>query len=97
MGDNGGVTDARFVSITAIRRRLSSHVRSVLKGSTLVILDRGEPIARVVPFTGQPSPLVVRPATKTWAEIAPILALLMPVKLKTDSVDLLLEMRKDRF
>ena len=51
----------------------------------------------MVPFTMRVGRLVVSPAPKTWAGVAPLIAKLKPLKLKTDPVKLLLEMRKDRF
>lgn len=84
------------IPISHFKARLSQHVHSVRLGGPLTITYRGRPVARVVPFTIRVGGLVVRPATKTWAEVAPLIAKLRPLKLKTDPVELLLEMRKDR-
>ena len=84
------------VMIADLKAHLSRHLRTVRAGGTLTILDRDTPIARVVPVTGRPDRLVVRPATKTWAEVAPLLAKLKPLKLPVDSLTILRELRKDR-
>lgn len=40
---------ARTIGIRELKAQLSSHVKEVKEGATLVITDRGEPVARLVP------------------------------------------------
>lgn len=84
------------VKIAELKAHLSRHLQAVREGGQVVVLDRKTPIARIVPFAPHPGSLVVRRATKTWAQIAPLLGKLKLGKLKTDPVDLIRELRRDR-
>ena len=42
------------VRIADLKARLSEHLRSVRNGSTLTVLDRDTPVARIVPYSAQP-------------------------------------------
>ena len=42
------------VRIAELKARLSEHLRSVRNGSTLTVLDRDTPVARIVPYAAQP-------------------------------------------
>jgi prevent-host-death family protein len=44
----------KTIGIRELKAQLSSRVREVKKGATLVITDRGEPVARLVPVTATP-------------------------------------------
>ena len=39
----------KTVGIRELKGQLSSHIREVQEGATLVITDRGKPVARLVP------------------------------------------------
>lgn len=80
------------VKIAEFKTHLSRHLRSVRSGNSLTIMDRNTPIATVQPI--RRSSLVIHPATKTWADVQPLLARIKPSKI--DPVAILLEMRKDR-
>jgi prevent-host-death family protein len=80
------------VRIAQLKARLSEYLRAVKKGQELIVYDRNEPIARVVPFA-TPSPLVVREAVSGYRTLAEI-PLPPPVKLRVDPVELLLEDRR---
>ena len=84
------------VMIADLKAHLSEYLRTVRAGRAFTILDRKTPIARVVPVNDPHHGLTVRPATRTWADVAPRLARLKPVKLTIDPVDLVREMRKDK-
>ena len=78
------------VRIADLKARLSEHLRSVRNGSTLTVLDRDTPVARIVPYAAQP--LDIRKATRRLRDLK-----LLPRSAKrTDSVALLLEDRRRR-
>jgi antitoxin (DNA-binding transcriptional repressor) of toxin-antitoxin stability system len=78
------------VRIAELKARLSEHLRSVRNGSTLTVLDRDTPIARIVPYEAQP--LDVRKAQRHPRDLK------LPPKpsRRTDSVAVLLEDRRRR-
>lgn len=78
------------VRIADLKARLSAHLRSVRNGSTLTVLDRDTPVARIVPFTAQT--LEIRKATRRVRDLK------LPPRLagRTDSVAVLLEDRRRR-
>jgi prevent-host-death family protein len=78
------------VGIAELKARLSEHLRSVRNGSTLTVLDRNTPIARIVPYVAQA--LEVRQAKRRLRDLKP------PPKpaQRTDSVALLLDDRRRR-
>lgn len=49
------------VKIAEFKSHLSSHLRAVQKGEEVTILDRSQPIARVIPFHETSRKLVVYP------------------------------------
>ena len=48
------------VKLTELKARLSEHLRHVWRGHSLVVLDRGKPVAKVVPHTEGDEALTVR-------------------------------------
>jgi prevent-host-death family protein len=78
------------VGIADLKARLSEHLRSVRNGSTLTVLDRDTPIARIVPYAAQP--LDVRKAKRR------LRGMKLPPKPKkrTDSVAILVDDRRRR-
>ncbi len=80
----------RDVRIAELKARLSEHLRSVRNGSTLTVLDRDTPIARIVPYEAQR--LEVRKAQRHPRDLK------LPPKpsRRTDSVAVLLEDRRRR-
>lgn len=44
----------KTIGIRELKEHLSGHIREVKKGITLVITDRGEPVARLVPVSTGP-------------------------------------------
>jgi prevent-host-death family protein len=78
------------VRIADLKARLSEHLRSVRNGSTLTVLDRETPIARIVPYAAQP--IETRKATRRLRDLK------LPPKpaKRTDSVAVLVEDRRRR-
>ena len=50
------------VGIADLKARLSEHLGAVRRGRTVTVLDRGTPVARIVPY--RPEGLEVRRATR---------------------------------
>ena len=78
------------VRIAELKARLSEHLRAVRNGSTLTVLDRDTPIARIIPYTAQP--LEIRKAKRRLRDLK------HPPKpsKRTDSVAVLIEDRRRR-
>lgn len=78
------------VRIADLKARLSEHLRSVRNGSTLTVLDRDTPVARIVPYATQP--LEIRKAKRHLRDLR------LPSKpsKRTDSVAVLIEDRRRR-
>jgi antitoxin (DNA-binding transcriptional repressor) of toxin-antitoxin stability system len=78
------------VRIADLKARLSEHLRSVRNGSTLTVLDRETPVARIIPFA-VPS-LEIRKAKRRLRDLK------LPRKpsTRTESLALLLEDRRRR-
>lgn len=81
------MTDVRIADLKA---RLSEHLRSVRNGTTLTVLDRNTPVARIVPYAQQP--LEIRKAKRRARELK------LPPKpaKRTDSAAILIEDRRRR-
>ncbi len=80
----------RRVGIADLKAKLSEHLSSVRQGRTVTVLDRGTPIARIVPYGAEP--LEVRKATRRPKDLA-----LPPAPASaTDSLAVLLEDRGRR-
>jgi antitoxin (DNA-binding transcriptional repressor) of toxin-antitoxin stability system len=43
----------RTIEIGEISKNLTSHIQEVQDGATLVIMDHGKPVARLLPFTAR--------------------------------------------
>jgi prevent-host-death family protein len=52
----------KSVGTAELKAHLSKHLRAVRAGETITVLDRHQPVARLVPIPDQRSELVVRPA-----------------------------------
>ena len=80
------------VGIAELKRRLSEHLRGVRAGRSLTVLDRATPIARIIPYEQQATPLRIRkPATS--APKPGKVKLPRPAPLTRDVVELLLQDR----
>ena len=80
----------KTVGIADLKARLSEHLKAVRKGRTLTVLDRGRPVARIVPHCIEP--LEIRRATRQLKELKLPPAPLVP----TDSLAVLLDDRRRR-
>lgn len=57
------------VGTADLKAHLSDHLRAVRSGETITVLDRKEPIARIVPFEDPTEGLVIQPARGSLADI----------------------------
>lgn len=80
------------VGTADLKAHLSEHLQSVRRGETIIVLDRREPIAKIVPIGAAGLELVVRPARGALHEIA----VPGPTGSPGDVVDQLREEREDR-
>ena len=78
------------VGIADLKARLSEHLGAVRSGRTVTVLDRGRPVARIVPYAGEA--LEVRRATRQLRELPVPPAPATP----TDSLALLIDDRGRR-
>lgn len=79
------------VGVADLKAKLSEHLRTVKRGEEVIVYDRNEPIARIVPFTARGA-LIVREPARAYKSFRDI-KLPAPVKLEVDPVDLLLQDR----
>ena len=82
----------KSVGVAELKARLSEYLRAVRKGHDLTIMDRDQPIARVVPYVASGS-LVVREPLSEYRTLGDI-PLPPPVLMSVDVVELLLEDRR---
>jgi antitoxin (DNA-binding transcriptional repressor) of toxin-antitoxin stability system len=80
------------VGTADLKAHLSEHLQAVRRGETIVVLDRREPIARIVPVGAAGLELVIRPATGKLQEVP----LLGPSRSPVDVLDQLREERGER-
>ncbi|HEX7597911.1 MAG TPA: hypothetical protein VF518_06825 [Polyangia bacterium] len=82
----------KTVRVAELKSHLSEHLRSVRRGHPLTVLDRDTPIAQLVPCPEGATILPVRqpaPGARKPKDFRP----LPPLKLRRDSVAVLLEDR----
>ena len=82
----------KTVGTADLKARLSAHLREVREGQTLVVLDRREPIARIVPIDAAAGGLVITPAVGSIHDVE----LPGPLRSGGDVVDDLLSERVER-
>ncbi len=80
------------IGVAELKARLSEHLRSVRRGGEIVVCDRNEPIARLVPYEARGS-LVVREPVREYRSLGDI-KLPPGVRLGVDAVEMLLEDRR---
>jgi prevent-host-death family protein len=78
--------------IAEFKARLSEYLRAVRGGQEVTIVDRNQPVARVLPYRAS-GVLTVREPTGTYRKLGAV-PLPPPVRLKVDPVALLLEDRQ---
>lgn len=84
----------RRVGIADLKAHLSGHLRTVKKGETLVVVERGTPVARIVPAADLRGGVITRPPTRDLPSVKQMLKRLPPLALPADSLAVLLEDRK---
>ncbi len=77
------------VGTADLKAHLSEHLQAVRRGETIVVLDRREPIARIVPVGATGLELVIRPAKGALQDVP----LLGP---SLSAVDVLEQLREER-
>ncbi|MEO8619869.1 MAG: type II toxin-antitoxin system prevent-host-death family antitoxin [bacterium] len=82
----------KAVGVAELKARLSEYLRAVRKGHDLTIMDRDQPIARVVPYVANGA-LVVREPLSNYRTLGDI-PLPPPVRTNIDAVSLLLDDRR---
>jgi prevent-host-death family protein len=80
------------VGIADLKAHLSEHLQGVRRGESIVVLDRREPIARIVPIGASGLELVVRPAQGSLHDVP----LLGPSECASDVLEQLREERAER-
>ncbi len=81
------------VKIAELKAKLSEYLRQVRRGHPVVVLDRNQPIARLVPFDADGETLVVREPMGRYSSLQKV-PLPDALNLDLDIVDLLLEERQ---
>jgi prevent-host-death family protein len=81
------------VRIAELKARLSEHLRRVRRGHSLIVLDRDNPVAKIVPILGDGNALTVREPLGRYPSIQKV-PLPPPLKIEIDVVDLLLAERQ---
>lgn len=80
------------VGTADLKAHLSEHLQSVRRGETIIVLDRREPIARIVPIGAAGLELVIRPASGALHDVP----LLGPSRSDADVMEQLREERAER-
>jgi prevent-host-death family protein len=82
----------KSVGVAELKARLSEYLREARRGRTVTVLDRGTPVAELVPVT-VPDPLQVRAPSVQGRRLAGV-PVPGPLRLPIDPVALLLEDRE---
>ncbi len=81
------------VKIAELKAHLSEHLRAVRRGHSVTVLDREQPIARIIPYAGGAVPLRIRKPARGTRRPADV-PLRPPLRATTNAVALLLEDRE---
>ena len=79
------------VGVADLKAKLSEYLRIARKGGEITVMDRDQPIARLVPYV-ETSGLQIREPLKVYKRLGDI-PLPPPIPLDIDPVDVLLEDR----
>lgn len=82
------------VGVAGLKDNLSHYLRAAERGIEVEVTDRDRPIARIVPIGSPTTPIVVRRAKKSFAEIRD--RTYPPGGWSRRSIDVLLEERQGR-
>ncbi len=83
------------VGTAELKAHLSEHLQAVRRGETIIVLDRKEPIAQIVPIGTTHNGLVIRPAKGSIQDV-PLLGPCLGSS-DVDVLEQLWEERADRF
>jgi len=78
------------VGIADLKAHLSGHLRTVKQGEPLLVMDRGTPVARILPAADPSGGFVTRPPTRDLKSVRQLLKRLPPLRLPVDSLSTLL-------
>jgi len=85
------VGEVKTISQRELRNDNAEVIRGVEQGETYTVTRHGVPVARLVPFTGEPDLRCDRPAKKAATGLA-----LKRVRTQQKTADLLTDLRGDR-
>ena len=80
------------IGVAELKARLSEYLRVVRKGHEVTVMDRDQPIARIIPIQGT-GVLTIREPTSAYAALSQV-PLPPPAALRVDAVAFLLEDRR---
>jgi prevent-host-death family protein len=82
------------VGVADLKAHLSGHLRTVKKGEMLVVVERGTPVARIIPVGDARGGVVTRSPARDLSSVKQLLKRLPPLGVPVDSLAILLEDRK---
>lgn len=90
------VKDTEKVNISSLKTFLGKYLKKVRSGEEVIVLDRQQPIAKLISYKGDDSSIVVHPPTRSREELNQILRKIKKSKDASDSLSFLLQDRGDR-
>ena len=82
------------MGVAELKAHLSECLREVRNGHSVTVLDREQPIARIIPIQGNTPGLTVRNALRPFKDL--VLPRPLPRKREVDSLSALLEERQNQ-
>jgi len=83
------------IGVAELKARLSEYLREVRNGHEVVVMDRNQPIARLVPFEAPARSSVVREPMGRYRTLGDVPMPPAPANLTIDPVELLLQDRRE--
>ena len=80
------------IGVAELKAKLSEYLRVVRKGHEVTVMDRDQPIARIIPIQGAGA-LTIREPTSAYGSLSRV-PLPPPAALRVDAVAFLLEDRR---
>ncbi len=84
--DKARVTMRTEVKIAQFKSRLSQYLKAVRRGNEIIVKDRDEPIARVIPYKPPVQTLITIPPTRSLKDIDKI-PVIRPKNLKPGDLE----------
>jgi len=81
------------VKIAQLKTHLSGYLKQVRQGKEIIVTERDNPIARILPFKKEKEKLVIIPAKEPWKTFKDII--IPPALPGIDSLKILLEDRDE--